>query len=46
MAVGFNQALLTGLGMYVAAVVLQLLAQSDAEETLDAVHAYPTLHTE
>lgn len=34
MAVGFNQALLTGLGMYVAAVVLQLVAQSNDEEAL------------
>lgn len=32
MAVGFNQALLVGLGMYVAALVLQLLAQSAAED--------------
>ena len=31
MSVGFNSALLTGLGMYVAAVVLQLVALSDAE---------------
>lgn len=35
MAVGFNRALITGLGMYVAAVVLQLLSQSDAEELAD-----------
>lgn len=32
MAVGFNRALITGLGMYVAAVVLQLLSQSDEED--------------
>ena len=32
MAAGFNQTLLIGLSMYVAAVVLQLLAQSNAEE--------------
>jgi hypothetical protein len=35
MAVGFNRALVTGLGMYVAAVLLQLLSQSDAEDLAD-----------
>jgi hypothetical protein len=32
MAVGFNRALLTGLGLYVTAVVVQLAAQSAAED--------------
>lgn len=35
MAVGFNRALITGLGMYVAAMVLQLLSQSDDEDIAD-----------
>ncbi|MEQ1699683.1 MAG: hypothetical protein ABMA25_06215 [Ilumatobacteraceae bacterium] len=35
MAVGFNRALITGLAMYVAAVVLQMLSQSDAEDLAD-----------
>ncbi len=35
MAVGFNRALVTGLGMYVAAVLLQLLSQRDEENLAD-----------
>lgn len=36
----------TELGMYVAAVVLQLFAQGDDDESLEGVRAYPAVRTE
>jgi hypothetical protein len=32
MSVGFNQALMAGLALYVISLLVQLVAQSDAEE--------------
>jgi hypothetical protein len=39
MAVGFNRALLTGLGLYVAALVVQLAAQGEVEDASSAAGA-------
>jgi len=43
MSVGFNRALLAGLGMYVVAVVLQVRARGADDQSSQAVQTYPVV---